>query len=49
LYLDVRTKREEVPEVAEFQKQDVRILEGHTSEVFICAFNPKNPNLLASG
>jgi len=31
-----------------FEKEDVHILEGHLSEVFICAWSPKKP-LIASG
>lgn len=33
----------------EVKENQVTILEGHTSEVFICAWNPKNPFMLASG
>jgi len=38
-----------VQEPLEIPKTDVLTLEGHTSEVFICSFNPKNPFMLASG
>lgn len=28
---------------------DVRLLQGHASEVVTCAFNPKRPGILATG
>jgi len=42
-------KKEEKPETIEIPDNKVTTLEGHSSEVFICAWNPENPNLLASG
>jgi len=42
-------KKEENLEKTEFSSSDVLILKGHTSEVFFCSFNPKDPYVLASG
>jgi transducin (beta)-like 1 len=39
---------EEVPTTGQITDDQVTMLEGHTSEVFICAWNPVN-SLLASG
>jgi WD40 repeat protein len=36
------------PEYA-FPPEDIRILSGHSGEVFACAFNPTRPDLLATG
>eukprot|EP01114_Cavostelium_apophysatum_P015750 TRINITY_DN4359_c0_g1_i1.p1 TRINITY_DN4359_c0_g1~~TRINITY_DN4359_c0_g1_i1.p1 ORF type:complete len:473 (+),score=84.69 TRINITY_DN4359_c0_g1_i1:179-1597(+) len=42
-------KKEERIESIDVPDSKVLTLEGHTSEVFICAWNPSNPSLLASG
>eukprot|EP01117_Protostelium_nocturnum_P007887 TRINITY_DN2816_c0_g1_i1.p1 TRINITY_DN2816_c0_g1~~TRINITY_DN2816_c0_g1_i1.p1 ORF type:complete len:475 (+),score=87.38 TRINITY_DN2816_c0_g1_i1:62-1486(+) len=42
-------KKEDNMEIEVSNAPKVQILEGHTSEVFICAFSPKNSSLLASG
>ncbi|TFY79704.1 hypothetical protein EWM64_g4308 [Hericium alpestre] len=38
-----------VQEEEELDPDAVRLLQGHVTEVFVCAWNPKLPNILASG
>jgi transducin (beta)-like 1 len=40
---------EVIPTGVDIPLTDVSILYGHTSEVFTCMFNPKNPEILATG
>lgn len=47
-YREERAAREDKGGDLIIAPQDVRILEGHGSEVFMCAWSPKE-NLLASG
>jgi len=42
-------RKDEMEVSVDIPESQVTVLEGHISEVFICAWNPKNSNLLASG
>lgn len=42
-------RKEDSSQSLEIPENQVTVLKGHTSEVFICAWNHSNPSLLASG